>query len=280
MNRSPYGERDYAFGQAMLTLRTSIGLTQAGLADLLHVSRRAVGEWEAGSSYPTADHLKRLIMLGVQQQAFPAGREAEEIRALWKAAHQKVLLDELWLAELLSQQRPPPPFATPQPIKQTIACDQAVAQSAGGPRVDWGDALAVPTFYGRELGLGGIGKSTLVVSLMHQLAPHFEVVLGTPLPRARVLEAVEALRRRSLVERGHRRGSFTLQSVVLEYATARLIAEGASEIEQGRLARLIEHGLELATAREYVRQTQTRLIVAPILANLRSAFPQRTALEE
>jgi hypothetical protein len=47
MNRSTYGERDYAFGQAMLTLRTSIGLTQAGLADLLHVSRRAVGEWEA-----------------------------------------------------------------------------------------------------------------------------------------------------------------------------------------------------------------------------------------
>ena len=150
MNRSTYGERDYAFGQAMLTLRTSIGLTQAGLADLLHVSRRAMGEWEAGSNYPTAGHLKRLIALGVQQQAFTAGREVEEIRTFWQAAHQKVLLDELWLAELLSQQRLPPPFATPQPIKQTIARDQAVAQSAGGPRVDWGDALAVPTFYGRE----------------------------------------------------------------------------------------------------------------------------------
>ena len=31
----------------MLTLRTSIGLTQAGLADLLGVSRKAVGGWEA-----------------------------------------------------------------------------------------------------------------------------------------------------------------------------------------------------------------------------------------
>lgn len=30
-----YGERDHAFGQAMLTLRTSIGLTQAGLAVVL-----------------------------------------------------------------------------------------------------------------------------------------------------------------------------------------------------------------------------------------------------
>ncbi len=46
MKRSLYGERDYAFGQIMLALRTAIGLTQAGLADHLGVSQRAVGEWE------------------------------------------------------------------------------------------------------------------------------------------------------------------------------------------------------------------------------------------
>src|SRR5260370_31573393 len=91
-------------------------------------------------------------------------------------------------------------------------------------------------------------------------------VLGTPLARGEVLEAIEALRRRSLIERGKCRGSFTLQSVVLEYATALLIAEASSEIEQGSLARLIEHGLELANAREDVRQTQQRFIVTPILA--------------
>ncbi len=54
-------------------------------------------------------------------------------------------------------------------------------------------------------------------------------VLATPLSRAQVLEAVEALRRRSLIERGKRQGSFTLQSVVLEYATAQLITEATSE---------------------------------------------------
>jgi hypothetical protein len=45
---SRYDERGYAFGQAMLTLRTNIGLTQAGLADLLHVSRRGsgMGGWQ------------------------------------------------------------------------------------------------------------------------------------------------------------------------------------------------------------------------------------------
>ena len=46
MKRYTYGERDYAFGQLVLTLRTTIGLSQAALGELLGVSRRAVAEWE------------------------------------------------------------------------------------------------------------------------------------------------------------------------------------------------------------------------------------------
>jgi WD40 repeat protein/transcriptional regulator with XRE-family HTH domain len=523
MKKYSYGERDYTFGQAMMTLRASIGLTQAGLAEQLGVSRRAVGEWEAGSSYPKPEHLKQLIALGVQQQVFSVGSEAEEIRLLWQAAHQKMLLDETWLQELLVQSRSPLAIIALRQEEQTSVTDHSITSPARGRREDWGDALAVPIFYGRKeelaeltrwvleehcqvvsvFGLGGIGKSALAVSLMHRVAPHFHVViwrslrdapscealldeclqvlapqpmrevptnlerrlsllleylrsertllvldnletlleegeglghmrpgyedytrllrrvaqtehkscllltsrekpselvplegyrvpvrslrlaglahaaseqlleerqmvgtasererlierygrnplalkivtetivelfggeiapfleqgellvgnvrellseqfnrlsaveqsvllwlailrepvtieellalLGTPLPRVQVLEAVEALRRRSMIERGLQRGSFTLQSVVLDYATAHLISEAASEIEQGRLMRLIDHGLALATAREYVRQTQQRLIVAPILARLRSTYPQRATLEE
>ena len=198
MKRYSYRERDYAFGQLMLTLRTAIGLTQAGLAERLGASRRAVAEWEGGLSYPKAERLKQFITLGVRASAFPAGREAEEIRALWKAAHQKVLLDESWLAALLGRPRPaltllpPVPFEEPQRGEEISA-----AQPPAGRRVDWGEALAVPSFYDRErevaqltawvtqercwvvsvLGLGGIGKSALAVSLMHQVAPHFEVVV-------------------------------------------------------------------------------------------------------
>ncbi len=57
MKRSLYRDRDYAFGQVMLTLRTVIGLTQIELADLLGVTRRAVGDWEGGLTYPKAEHL-------------------------------------------------------------------------------------------------------------------------------------------------------------------------------------------------------------------------------
>ncbi len=100
MTRHSYHERDYVFGQIMLKLRSSIGLTQAGLANLLGVSRRAVGEWEGGLNYPKAEHLKHFLVLCVQQHVFEREREEEEIRALWKTAHQRVLLDDGPLALL------------------------------------------------------------------------------------------------------------------------------------------------------------------------------------
>jgi hypothetical protein len=90
-----------------------------------------------------------------------------------------------------------------------------------------------------------------------------------PLPRyQRLLEAVDGLRRRSLVENGKRPGTFTLQSVVLEYVTAVLNAQGSREIQQNQLNWLIQYGLSQAHAREYVRRTQERLLVSPLLAEL------------
>ena len=509
-----YREKDYAFGQTMLTIRIRIGLTQAGLAETLGVSRKTVGDWERGSSYPQTEHLKQFIAVALQRRAFPAGRVAEEVHALWNLAHQKAPFDETWLAALIARSEASPFL---QSVKETSAL------ASLSHRVDWNDAPAIPTFYGREremdlltgwvvaercrmvgvLGLGGIGKSALAVSLMHRLADHFEVViwrslrdlptcedwmdrclqvlapqsfreeptslerrqdtlldqmrkarvllvldkldsvleegdgagrmrpgfegfgrflrlaaetehqscvlltsrekptvlapmesshwpvrvlrlarldavscdkllsekdlfgsapdrirlieaydgnplalkmvaqtivdlfdgeigafleqgevifggvrdlldeqfsrlssleqslllwlavlrepatldkllevLAAPIERARLLEALEALYRHSLIERGFKHSGFTLQSMVMEYLTAKLITQATFEIQEGNLHHLIEQGLELAPAREDIRQTQERLIVHPILTRLRSVFPQPTSLEE
>src|SRR5215467_13595704 len=210
MNRPLYGERDYAFGKLILTLRTQIGLTQTGLAERLHISRRAVTEWEAGSSYPTAEHLQELIALAVRASAFPAGREAEEIRALWHAAHQKVLLDDAWLAALLGGRRRALTLLHPESQEALRSGELPTAQPTPAPQLDWGEALAVATFYDREpelaqlsrwvveegcrmvsvMGMGGFGKSALVARVMRALAGHFEAVLFRSLRDAPSCEAL------------------------------------------------------------------------------------------
>lgn len=192
MKRTSYRDQDHVFGQMMLTLRTAIGLTQAALADVLHVSRHAVGGWEAGQSYPKVDHFKQFIELCIKQQAFVAGREAEDIRALWSASHQKVLLDDAWLDELLKRR------SSRAPVEQTgVSRSVGMTLHESGPQVDWSDAFDVSTFYGRDeeqallrrwlvedrcrvvsvLGMGGLGKSSLAVTVMHKVAAQFEVVI-------------------------------------------------------------------------------------------------------
>jgi WD40 repeat protein/transcriptional regulator with XRE-family HTH domain len=516
-----YRERDYAFGNLCLTLRSRIGVTQGELALLLKASERTIQGWEAGESYPKVESLKRFIELCVQRHAFSASREQEEIRKLWQAAHQRVLLDENWLRALLSS--PPTTshtstnegYATPG---QTLA-----GEPAAFPRIDWVGALDVSHFTGREveladlsqwvlqercrliviLGMGGIGKSALVSLLGQRLAGHFDAVLwrsvrdappcedlvadcvafcsesppsepptllerridqlvgrlqerryllvldnlesllnegdleggyregyagyerliqrlaetahqscvlitsrekpkeveplegvqspvrslrlsgldegsarallsdkglvgeeiswkqltaayaGNPLAlkivaqtiadlfggditqflqsgelsfngiravlrkqvgrltplervlltwlaitrewtsldallgfvipqvvRGRAMEALEALRRRSLIELGTKGAIFTLQSVVLEYVTTELILEITDEIEQGRLKQLIEYALCQAGAKEYIRQTQERLILAPVLAGLQGTHQGRAQVDK
>src|SRR5262249_54034886 len=96
-------------------------------------------------------------------------------------------------------------------------------------------------------------------------------LLARPEPRARLLEAVQALRRRSLVEYGQKPASFTLQSVVLEDTTERLVSTTAKEIEMGQPALLRSHPVVLATARDYLRRSQELLLAQPVLEHLRGS---------
>jgi hypothetical protein len=92
--------------------------------------------------------------------------------------------------------------------------------------------------------------------------------------RGAVLEAIEALRRRSLVERAETAGAaaFTLQSVVLEYVTDRLVEDAGDEIARAQPVLLVEQPLVKAQAKDYVRQSQERLIGTPILQQLTTHY--------
>jgi WD40 repeat protein/DNA-binding SARP family transcriptional activator len=95
--------------------------------------------------------------------------------------------------------------------------------------------------------------------------------LEPPPTRGNVLEAIEALQRRSLLERGRHGGGFTLQPVVLEYVTNRLVTAAGREVWDGDLALLRTHALLKAQSKTYIRQSQERLIVGPILDRLVAA---------
>src|SRR5260370_25594746 len=77
--------RDYGFADKALALRKRAGLTQRELADLLGVSVRAIGAWEAGLAYPGTERLKQLIVLYLERGGFAAGREEEQAAALWSS---------------------------------------------------------------------------------------------------------------------------------------------------------------------------------------------------
>ena len=192
--------RDYAFADLALALRQRAGLTQRALAPLLEVSDKSVQAWEAGLSYPGAEHLRRLITVYIERGAFMAGREEEEAAALWatvleKAARRMVPFDPTWFVSL----RPATVPAAPLPPMPASAM----------PRRDyWGEAPAVVAFYGRDdalatlsrwlvvdrcrlvgvLGMGGVGKTLLAARLAREIAPQFTVVYWRSLRNAPPVE--------------------------------------------------------------------------------------------
>ncbi len=83
--------------------------------------------------------------------------------------------------------------------------------------------------------------------------------------RRHLLEALRSLYRRSLIERGE--AGFTQQSVVMEYVTDRLVDALSLEVADGVLgpnADLNRYALMLAQTKEYVRESQRRLLLQPV----------------
>jgi hypothetical protein len=97
--------------------------------------------------------------------------------------------------------------------------------------------------------------------------------------RARMLEALEALWRRSLIERGQG-ASFTLQSVVMEYVTDALLDHLSEEIRTMALDQLHRYAVEQAQAKDYVRETQVRVLMRPLVERLRAELGSDARVEE
>ncbi|MFN8491624.1 MAG: tetratricopeptide repeat protein [Caldilineaceae bacterium] len=81
-------------------------------------------------------------------------------------------------------------------------------------------------------------------------------------PKSAILDALLDLQQRTLLEKTPT--GFTLQNVIMEYATAYLVDAICQEIEAATPDLLHSHALLKAQAKEYIRQSQTRLLLQPI----------------
>jgi WD40 repeat protein len=92
--------------------------------------------------------------------------------------------------------------------------------------------------------------------------------MGDGVGQRDLLVALESLRHRMLIERAPDRPAFTLQPVIREYVTDQLIEMITQELAQAAPKLLYSHAIIQATAKEYVRHSQERLIATPLLERL------------
>jgi WD40 repeat protein/transcriptional regulator with XRE-family HTH domain len=146
--------------------------------------------------------------------------------------------------------------------------------------------------------------SDIEQEIMYWLAINREPVLleelqedfVSPVSASELLQALDSLQRRSLIEKKNAR--FTQQPVVMEYAIARLIEQICEEIiglkveclnveNCHKLTKLKpdiiqlfrSHALVKAQAKEYVIETQRRLIIQPVIDGLITSLSDSKTLE-
>ncbi|MDZ8027281.1 MAG: NB-ARC domain-containing protein [Nostoc sp. DedQUE11] len=109
--------------------------------------------------------------------------------------------------------------------------------------------------------------------------------IASPIPPAKLVEAVESLWRRSLIEKAtpalieKTASLFTLQPVVMEYVTTSLIEQVCEEILTENIDLFRRHTLMKATGKDYVKDTQIRLIIKPLINGLLNILRSKKNIE-
>ena len=100
----------------------------------------------------------------------------------------------------------------------------------------------------------------------------------SPVTPTELIESLESLTRRSLVENNS--GKFTQQPVVMEYMTQKFIEKIVAEIKSKTPNLLIAHALIKADAKDYIRESQIRLVLLPVAEKLSAIYRFADRLEE
>lgn len=122
--------------------------------------------------------------------------------------------------------------------------------------------------------------SDLEKQVMYWLAINREYVTLTELKEdiipssslRRLLEAIESLWRRSLIEREVNSGRLRQQSVVMEYVTEKAIEQFCADFTKGEMDFANSYPLIKARSLDYIRSSQQQHILQPVIRNLFSIY--------
>ena len=100
-----------------------------------------------------------------------------------------------------------------------------------------------------------------------------------PVPKGALPEALASLQSRSMIEMPEP-GGFTLHPVVMEYVTSEIVERAIEEIVKEDLAIFDTFALMKAQSKDYIRETQKRLILEPLANHLLARLGRRGSEEK
>jgi WD40 repeat protein len=98
-----------------------------------------------------------------------------------------------------------------------------------------------------------------------------------PVSKIKLLEALEGLIWRSLIEQ--QGGRYTQQPVVMEYVSDRLVDLAIRELIEREFSLVATHAFLKTTVKDYIRESQERLILRPIAEGFFSHFGDKATLK-
>ncbi|WP_293108129.1 NB-ARC domain-containing protein [Moorena sp. SIOASIH] len=100
----------------------------------------------------------------------------------------------------------------------------------------------------------------------------------SPVAKQQLPVTLQSLQRRLPLEKSS--AGFTLQPVLIEYMTEKIIEQVSQEILTDKIALFNSHCLLKALAKQYVREAQSRLLLKPVIDLLIASLTSQSCLEE
>ena len=129
--------------------------------------------------------------------------------------------------------------------------------------------------------LSGLSKDILYWLAIDREETSVEEILHDiirPVSKREILEELASLRRRALIEMAQT--NFTLQPVIMEYTTERFVDKIFEEIITGKITLFASHAIIKAQAKEYIRNSQVRMILTPLIDRLITSYREKGTIEE